>query len=243
MAFTQPRARSPTQKHVHQPLGAFTRSRARSPTQEHVHLRACGTGCPVSAPTGGRGRGEGGWSGRSWAGRPTTRRPTAAASHRRRRRRPGGVVPQGPAARQHRSRGPPGRRRRRANPHPGRRPPSTQPPTTSTTRHARHHADDPPTQPPREAQPGHVTHGHRPDNEHRPFSRRTSTVLTSNKYRSHGRAGSGPYQPPPCPYQERPDSQAPGVLGALVGGLPVPGPPSPAPGSQRAVRLLGLGEP
>ena len=76
-----------------------------------------------------------------------------------------------------------------------------------------------------------------------PFSRQTSTVLASNKYRSHGRAGSGPYQPPPCPYQERPDSQAPGVLGALVGGLPVPGPPSPAPGSQRAVRLLGLGEP
>ena len=42
----------------------------------------------------------------------------------------------------------------------------------------------PSTQPPREAQPGHVTHGHRPDNEHRPFSRQTSTVLASNKYRS-----------------------------------------------------------
>ena len=66
----------------------------------------------------------------------------------------------------------------------------------------------PPTQPPREAQPGHVTHGHGPNNEHHPFSRRTSTVLTTNKYRSHGRAGSGPYQPPPCPYQERPAGQA-----------------------------------
>ena len=66
----------------------------------------------------------------------------------------------------------------------------------------------PPTQPPREAQPGHVTHGHRPDNEHHPFSRRTSTVFTTNKYRSHGRAGNGPYQPPPCPYQKEPDGQA-----------------------------------
>ena len=44
---------------------------------------------------------------------------------------------------------------------------------------------EPPTQPLREAQPGHAAHGHRPNSEHHPFSRQTSTVLTTNKYRSH----------------------------------------------------------
>ena len=183
MAFTQPRARSPTSGHAHPDQSAFTYLETRSPDSERVHLRA--------------------------------HAPAAAASHRRRRRRPGGVVPQGPAARQHRSRGPPGRRRRRANPHPGRRPPSTQPPTTSTTRHARHQAEDPqPNHPEKHNQDtsptvtGPTTSTARSHDKQVPFSRQTSTVLTANKYRSHGRAGSGPYQPPPCPYQERPDSQA-----------------------------------
>ena len=167
---------------------------------------------------------------RLWRGRPEPR-PTAAVSPRRRRRRPGDVVPQGPAARQHRSRGPPGRRRRRANPHPGRRPP--QPNPHNIHDETRQTPDrEPPTQPPREAQPGHVTHGHRPDNEHHPFSRRTSTVLTSNKYRSHGRTAAAPTSPRPaptgrgrgrsgCPYRERPDSQA------------SPRPASPGPSAAR----------
>ena len=38
MAFTQPRARSPTQKHVHQPLGAFTSTQ--------LDARADPPGCP-----------------------------------------------------------------------------------------------------------------------------------------------------------------------------------------------------
>ena len=129
--------------------------------------------------------------------------PPQQPAHRRRRRRPDGVVPQGPAARQHRSRGPPGRRRRHANPHPGRRPPQPNPHNVhDETRQTP--GREPPTQPLREAQPGHVTHGHRPNSEHRPFSRRTSTVLTTNKYRSHGRAGRRPLPAPPCPYRERP---------------------------------------
>ena len=200
MAFTQPRARSPASGHAHPDQSASTYLETRSPDSERVHLRA--------------------------------HAPAAAASHRRRRRRPGDVVPQGPAARQHRSRGPPGRRRRHANPHPGRRAPSTQPPTTSTTRHARHQAEDPqPNHPEKHNQDtpptvtGPTTSTTRSHDEQVPFSRAISTVLTANKYRSHGRAGSGPYQPPPvrsrtvpeltgrgrvqpCPYQEEPDGQA-----------------------------------
>ena len=226
----QPERRSPNQEHVHQPLGTLTRPRARSPTQEHVHLRACGTGCPVSAPTGGRGRGEGGWSGRSWAGRPTTRRPTAAASHRRRRRRPGGVVPQGPAARQHRSRGPPGRRRRRANPHPGRRPPSTQPPTTSTTRHARHQAEDPqPNHPEKHNQDtsptvtGPTTSTARSHDKQVPFSRAISTVLTE------GRAAA-PTSPHPAPTRRGQTVRLQASSEPSSAGSPSQGRPAPLPG-------------
>ena len=224
MAFTQPRARSPASEHAYSTKSTFTNLWARSPGPERVHL-------PRDALTRLRARSPEGACTRRSGQPPST---TQAA---RRRRPPGASSTSAQVTRTSRK----ATQTRQPTPRP-------KTPLNPTT----HHVHDktrqtpgrgPPTQPPREAQPGHVTHGHRPDNEHRPFSRQTSTVLTANKYRSHGRAGSGPYQPPPGPYQERPDSQAPGVLGALVGGLPVPGPPSPAPGSQRAVRLLGLGEP
>ena len=80
---------------------------------------------------------------------------------------------------------------------PDTRPRTPNPTTQRSTTRTRH----PRSQARQRAPPVLTTNKYRSHDEQVPFSRRTSTVLTE------GRAAA-PNQPPPCPYQERPDSQA-----------------------------------
>ena len=163
----QPERRSPALERVHQPRGTLTQPRARSAAPGHVHpAQSAFAYTRARSPEGACTR--------------RSSQPPSTTQTARRRRPPGASSTSAQVTRTSRK----ATQTRQPTP----RPKSPLNPTSHNVHDKTRQAPGrgPPTQPPREAQPGHAAHGHGPNNEHHPFSRRTSTVLASNKYRSHG---------------------------------------------------------